>query len=352
MLQELLRRSSWPIGQDKHLSSRVLLARKAAAVAMLDRESALVALDSFLQQIKAWLHKHPDKFNPIVSSLALLSVAHLSTRAAALTKGAAPNPDVSVVAALMMHKTLSRIEEATRHAVSIIFWACARLEIRPDDMQAGAEDALGQRFIESFASDKLQGVTNVLWACGILGLNPCHGALLRHIVETMKQTLATDFDSAANMQSLSVAMCAFAYLRLHIEPALAELIITRFYQGLVQGVDEPQGVSNVLWACASLGYLPPPHMLQCFKASYAKSKTPFLVQHDTTVAWSLAVLGVLDMGYFEKIILRIPQQLLLASTLRQLYQALQVLRPSEEHSPAYAKWAEVRACNQSLHRYD
>ncbi|DBA88400.1 TPA: hypothetical protein ACH3X2_004893 [Trebouxia sp. C0005] len=143
------------------------------------------------------------------------------------------------------------------------------------------------------------------------------------------------------MQSLSVMMFAFASLRLHIEPAVAELIITRFYQGVVQGEDQPQGLNNILWTCATLGYLPPPHMLQCFKESYATSKKPFLLQHDSTVAWSLAVLGALDMEYFKTMLLRFPRRVLLHATVGQLYQALQALRPSDKSTPAYTEWFEV-----------
>ena len=306
---------------------------------MKDPASASTALGTFLQHIKRWSEQHPEKFSTIVSSLSMLSIAHLAARAE--VHQAPPNPEVSVIAALMMQKAIARIDEASSHSVSNIFWAAARLHIRPDDMQAGAEEALGRRFMDTSHSAMLLAASNVLWSCGVLGLNPVHG-LLRHLVLTIKRKLTTDFDSLANMQSLSVTMCAFATLRLHIAPSLAELILTRFYQGLVQGADEPQGLSNVLWACASLGYLPPPHMLQQFKQSYASSKKPFQVQHDSIVVWSLAVLGVLDMDYFKTVILRLPRQRQNVMTLQQLYQALQSLRPQDQDTPAYKDWAEVR----------
>lgn len=46
-----------------------------------------------------------------------------------------------------------------------------------------------------------------------------------------------------------------------MEPALAERLASGFHEGIVQGAADPQGISNVLWSLAFLGYAPPTHML-------------------------------------------------------------------------------------------
>ena len=329
-----------------HLSSCIKMARETAAMAMHDRSSAAQALTDFLQQIDLWAQDHPGKFDSRRASVALLSMAHVTFRARKFDRSSLHNPLIPDIAAVMMKSNIQHIPGASNHTICNVFWACARLQLRPDDLHAGAEDKLGQRFIATQASATLQGLSSVLWACGVLGLNPGNGDFIEHAVQIIKQQLAVDdFDSKEHMQSLSVMMFAFASLRLHIEPAVAELIITRFYQGVCQGADQPQGLNNILWTCATLGYLPPPHMLQCFKKSYAASKKPFLIQHDSTVAWSLAVLGVLDLEYFKTMILRFPRRVLLDATVGQLYQALQALRPLDESTPAYTEWFEVsRLC--------
>ncbi len=334
-----------------------MMAREEATFSMHDRSSAAQALETFLQQLKVWAQEHPDKLNPIVSRLALVSVAHVATKADTLDSAATQNPLVRGIAATMIKMFMQRVSEAGHHSICSIFWACGRLRIRPDDVQPGCGDELGQRLIDTQTSASLQGVSTVLWAFSILGLNPQDGTLLEHLVQTVQQCLtAHGFTSKDHMQSMCTIMGSFVFMRLHVERPLAELIITRFYQGLLLGAGELQGLRLVLWACASLGYLPAPHMLHCFKDSYAASKKhsdAFLVQCDSSVVWSLAVLGVLDMDFFKMVILRCPRQLLRNADAQQLHQALQALQPSDKSTPAYAEWSEVRllCCAQLSHSW-
>ncbi len=332
----------WPIRKAKHLSSRIMVARAKAALSMRDRSSAAHALETFLQQLQHWAQEHPNKFDSIVSSLALLSVTHLATKA--LDWAAPQNPLVPSIAAMLIKMNLRKVSEASNHSVCNVFWACGRLQIRPDDARPGFEDQLVQRFIDTQASATLQGASNVLTACEALRLNPQDGLVLEHLVQIMKRHLSAEsFDSKDHMQSLSVIMGSFASLRLHIQPAFAELIVTEFYQGLLHGADEPKGVSTILWACASLGYLPPPYMLECLKKSYATSKKPTLLQcESSTVLWSLAVLGMLDMDYFKMVILRCQRKLLQIADVMRMHQALHALRPLDKNSAAFTAWSEVR----------
>ncbi|DBB08174.1 TPA: hypothetical protein ACH3X3_008360 [Trebouxia sp. C0006] len=316
-----------------------MVARSKAALSLRDRSSAAHALGTFLQQLHHWAQEHTEKFVSIASSVALLSVTHLAAKA--LDWGGPQNPLVPSIAAMLIKMNLREMSEASNQSVCNVFWACGRL---PDDVHPGFEDQLVQRFIDTQASATLQGASNVLTACKALCLNPRDALVFERLVQVMKRHLSAEsFDNKHHMHYLSVIMAAFAHLQLHIQPAFAELIVTEFYQGLLHGADGAHGVSMILWACASWGYLPPPYMLECLKKSYATSEKPPLLQcNDSTMLWSLTVLGMLDMEFFKIMILRRPRQLQQIADVQRIHQALHALRALDKISAAYTEWSEVR----------
>ena len=332
---------SWPIHAAKHLSRRIVIARHYAMTAMHDPAAAPAAIDTFLQYLDYWSTEHLDKFNPIVCSLALLSVARLATR-----------PEVpeshqrkaASSAAVILKHFMSQVPTADNHSTANVFWACARLQLRPDDVHQGFDDKLAQRFIRTACQSRPQGISNVLWACSTMRMNPLNGGLLASLVAQLETWLSDEAsDVVNNMQCLSVVMVAFATLRFYT-PSVAELVVRRFHEGLLKGSDQPQGLSNLIWACASLGFCPPPHMLHQFMQSYTKSQQPYLIQHDTTLLYSLAVLGALTMDWFKATVQRLPNTRLSPPTLQQLYIALQALRPQDSDSPKYKDWLQVWLC--------
>ena len=87
-------------------------------------------------------------------------------------------------------------------------------------------------------------------------------------------------------------MWAFGTIRLFIKPQLVETIVSRFHEGMMQGADEPQGISNMLWSLAFLGYAPPVRLLQDFKVSIFKTCLVALCSCCQMFRlWSLAFLG-------------------------------------------------------------
>ncbi|KAL3146839.1 hypothetical protein ABBQ38_014813 [Trebouxia sp. C0009 RCD-2024] len=329
---------SWPIHEPKHLSRRIMIARTNAMAAMLDPAAAPAAMDTFLRYLGYWSEKHQDKFNPIASSLALLSLARLATRPEV---PASHQKKVLSAAAVMLKHFMSRATRADQHSTANVFWACARLRLRPDDLQPGFEDKLAQCFIATAHDATPQGISNVLWSCSTLRINPLNGGLLATIVALLKTWQSDSFNGASNMQSLAVVMTAFATMRLHIDASVAELLLKRFYEGTLQGADEPQGLSNLLWACASLGFCPPPHMTRQFMHSYRTSRQPYMVQHETIILYSLAVFGALTTEYFKVTLQKLHGQQLDPPSLSQLYIALQALRPLDSESPAHKDWLQT-----------
>lgn len=69
------------------------------------------------------------------------------------------------------------------------------------------------------------------------------------------------------VQSCSMIMWAFGNFGLFVKPKLAESLTIKFHEGLVQGVDDPLGISSMVWALAYLGYAPPTPMLDHFKVT-------------------------------------------------------------------------------------
>lgn len=315
---------------------------------MQDPAAAPAAMDTFLKHLDHWSKVHLSKFNPIASALALLSVARLATRPEVPESS---QQKAASTAALILKHYMTQLPAATNHSVANVFWACARLQLRPDEVQQGYGDMLAETFAATAQEALPQGISNVLWACSTLRMNPLNGNLLETLVALLKTWLHDKQIDVPDMQSLSVAMCAFATLRLHVHAAIAELIVRRFYEGLVMGearkqpmplLSCTQGVSTLMWACASLGYCPPPHMLRQFMRSYASCQQPYSIQHDTTILYSLAVLGALTMDWFKATVQRLPHTRLNAPTLQQLYMGLQALRPQDTCSPAYKDWLQVR----------
>ena len=315
---------------------------------MQDPAAAPAAVDTFLKYLDLWSAEHLSKFNPIVSALALLSIARLATRPEVPESH---QKKAAATAAVILKHFMSQLPAANNHSIANAFWACARLQLRPDDVQQGFENQLANKFNATACEAMPQGISNVLWACSTLHMNPLNGRLLKTLVGLLQAWLQEEQSDIPDMQSLSVVMCAFATMRLHVDAKIAELVVRRFYEGLVKGADSQhqipmlsctQGVSTLMWACASLGYCPPPHMTQQFLHSYANSQQPYSIQHDTTILYSLAVLGALTMDWFKATVNRLPQARLDAATLQQLYIALQALRPPDVYSSAHQDWLQVR----------
>lgn len=315
--------------------------------AMQDPAASPAAVDTFLQYLDLWSEQHLSKFNPIVGALALLSVARLATRPEVPESH---QKKAGSTAAVILKHFMSQLPAANSHSIANVFWACARLQLRPDDVQEGFENQLANRFIATACQARPQGISNVLWACSTLHMNPLNGRLLETLIGLLHTWLQEHQFDVPDMQSLSVVMCSFANMRLHIDASIAELIVRRFHEGLVKGADRQdtlpalsstQGVSTLLWACASLGYCPPPHVIQQFMDSYANSQQLISLQHDTTILYSLAVLGALTVDWFKETVKRLPQTSLDAATLQQLYIALQALRPPDVRSSAHKDWLQV-----------
>lgn len=265
---------------------------------MQDKSSAERGLLRFTQQADDHVTKFDAVCNPVVTSIALLSLAHLSSCAKAL--GAKLPPELKHFTHKLVDLTIARRQDATNHVVTSVCWALARLHIRPASMVPAYESALADMFIQTQQEANMQGASIMLYAISTLNINPLQGKLLQSIEDVLVRELSKpDLDCKFYMQSFSVAMYSYAKMRMHIKPDLAWAIATHFHSGLQKGADEPQGIANMAWAWAVLGYAVPPDMLDACRHGIQQSSRPFRNQHHCLTMWALAVYGRLDLAFLQ-----------------------------------------------------
>lgn len=240
------------------------------------------------------------------------------------------SPAIEALNAALLQKTIHILQH---WALSNILSALARMSIMPDHLIPGCEEALMSRIVATEASANAQSASSVLWAFSHLGCDPGNGDLIRSCLDTSEQGIKTNTGLGHGVECLGITMSTLAHIKLHINPALAELIVTRVYQALLQGVSHPQTIASVLRACATLGYAPPHCMLRRFQESYVDSKQILPGKLDRSVGWSLAILGALDMSFFTHIMLRNMRNMSgdpNDTMVDQLHRALQSLTPQVE----------------------
>ena len=308
---------------------------------MQDKASVQPAIGSFCQQMQRWLQKYPHLFDPVSCSAAFLSVAHVLSKAETLDITAQASPAIEALNAALLQKTMSQIHILQHWALSNILSALAQMSIMPDHLIPGCEEALMSRVVATEVSANAQSASNVLWAFSHLGCHPGNGDLICSCLDTIERGLKTNTGLGHGVECLGITMSTLAHMKLHIKPALAELIVTRVYQALLQGVSDPQTIARVLRACATLGYAPPHYMLRRFQESYVDSKQVLPGKLDRSVGWSLAILGALDMSFFTRITLRNMSGDPNNTMVDQLHRALQSLMPQDRRSPAYSTWKHV-----------
>lgn len=178
----------WRIHKSEHLSKRFTVLRGLALASMRDGPSAQLALSNFNIQTNFWLDKHHAIFEPIATSVALLSLAHLLQRAE--TFGVTLNSSIIETAHKLLDLTLARQHLATNHVIAMVFWSLARLKIPPASVVPEYEASLAQAYIATQHESTLVGMSNMLWALSVLQINPLSGKLLGHIVQEVEDRVA------------------------------------------------------------------------------------------------------------------------------------------------------------------
>ena len=218
-----------------------MIFRRRTAAAMLHPPTSPHALKIFLGQLRHWMKQHPDKFDHIACSIAMQSLAHFSvTRKLPVHH---QEKAVATAAVILKHFVSQPVNQTFTEddcAISNVFWACARLKLRPDDVHQGSEDNLALRYRASAGQANLLSLSVMLWSCSTLRINPLQGKLLESLVDGVQRVLPRkELHPASNMQTLSLIMHSFANMGFRVHASIAESIITQIYEGLARGRDEP-----------------------------------------------------------------------------------------------------------------
>ena len=261
-----------------------------------------------------------------------------------------------------------------------VLWSSAKLGLDPDALVPGMTDSLAQQFMTDMDAANGQEFANVLVACAKLQLNPCQGALFKAMCGRLAVADLSIFDSqhvATILHSLATTTAA--------EPSVEMLdgLCQRFgvllsrHQGSSRPNELPiaQHIANTMWALSKLKYAPADelalsmvdrmvalchvpwrqptpqaisHLLRaCAQLSVpvkqidTDSLASFFLgsnrgqgtqQNSANTALSLAVIGHLCQAHFARMLdqmlaLSVNHQELSELQLRQLYQALDWLKP-------------------------
>ena len=269
-------------------------------------------------------------------------------------------------------------------AAANLLWSSAKLGVDPDALVPGMTGSLAHQFMADMDAAARQGFANVLVACAKLQLSPCHGGLLKAILNRLAtadmstfepQSVANILHSLATIPAVApsvavldvlcqrfgvllksrqavelptaqnIANTVWALSKLKHAPSdeLAMSMVGRMVAlcHVPRQQPTPQAISNVLLACAELG-LPVKQADTDGLASFLLSlrRQHMNRQHCTNTAWSLAVLGHLRQAQLELLLDKIcalsvrhreqsGPSLLNEADLRQLYQALDWLPPPQ-----------------------
>ena len=328
----------------------------------------------------------------------MYSVAHSTRNPGAR---ASPKPSVDAETRAFVQELLTLLQPLSAHAeaknISNLFWAWAKLGIDPDSLVPGTVERFSQQLLP-----KLEGAHGQTYACVLLALdqlqiNPLNGQLLQQTLRRINPATVNKWDgtllakvtyslaklmafdpntrvcdalcSAFRAQlidsgtrkrptAFSISTFSWAISKMRHAPAgsdqespdLLSIMMTRMIgccRQVASGPQKPssQCISNFLLACAVLRHAVSQREADILVACLL-SNDRNLVKDISASVWSLAAIGVLDAGFFEKLLDRLAElttrQKLTEGTLSQMYLGLDRIKPdstaSETEQAQYQQW--------------
>ena len=211
-----------------------------------------------------------------------------------------------------------------------------------------------------------QAVANLVWALGTLKHTPTDDRLLTHFCAYML-TLLRSQDEQTCPKAQNIANMLWALAQLKYAPS--HDVVTAMFNTLVALCQTPglqpksQAISNSLLACAELGLGVKSHCVKALVKHLLVMHVSMVDQQAySNVAWSLAVMGCLDMNTFETLLDKLTtldklsvqksgsqssSAQLSTANIYQLYQALAWLRPYPGSKQMQA-WSSLRSRLQAV----
>ena len=91
---------------------------------------------------------------------------------------------------------------------------------------------------------------------GQLSLNPGNDTFSQSCLRIVRQRLGTGGLGPESMGAMATIMHTFADMKLHIEPAVAELLVSKAFESM-KSIGDLSNTCALICACAKLGYAPP-----------------------------------------------------------------------------------------------
>ena len=265
-----------------------------------------------------------------------------------------PDSAVPGLTAYLM-STVAKGSNPTAQDISNAVWAVATLkDVRqPQHVDMALVSALCTQFA-ACVNSRLAGrpangqdVSNVLWAAAILGLRPDTTVLDKLCAYLV--FLAERPSAQANLTAQGVAnsLSSFYKMRYLPKPAHLSSLLAHFKSLLtVQGGQpKPQEISTVILAVAGLGSEQSSRVVRDLACCLMSLHMAHMVlQHLIIVAHGMAVLNVLDLSTFRKllgIIGSMEGSNVPAKGVRLLYQALYRVEPPSHDLTWERSWQEL-----------
>ena len=208
------------------------------------------------------------------------------------------------------------LSDAAPQAVSNVLWAVGTMgqQVPPKQLQ----QLLG-RFAAVLPDAKPQEVSNTLWAVATMGQQ----VQLKQLQQLLGRFAAVLPD--AKSQEVANTLWAVATMGQQVPPQQLQQLLSRFVIVLSGATCTPQCVSNTLWAVATMGQQVPPRQLQLALTAFVKLLPAAKPQAVSNVLWACGKM------------LFIPQQLL--QSLQEHAPQLQQLIKDDTQHLANVAWA-------------
>ncbi len=155
---------------------------------------------------------------------------------------------------------------------AVALHALASLQIQPDSCQPGLSDVLASAIMQDTACHNASKLVKALQACSRLGLNPCEGQLVSHLVKRL-----------ASWHSVQPRLLCNAFFALRVQPfdAIPVLVIDSLCNQLQR---------QLRLSSSSYHYVTPNVLDSCLVSLYILRHLPDSGFTDAFVAWSFQLM--------------------------------------------------------------
>ena len=201
------------------------------------------------------------QLNSIHISAAVYGTAKLWTVAQASHSGWYSKQQADHKLRSFIVRMLQRLEPllpavSARQAANLL-WSSAQLRLNPGALVPGMTDSLARGFMFDVDAATAQELANVLVACAKLQLSPCHGGLLKAILNLLATADLSNFEPQHVANTLhSLVMIPAAAPSFEVLDALCLRFGVLLQSHQAAELPNQQNIANTMWALSKLKHAP------------------------------------------------------------------------------------------------